>query len=664
MSKQLQETPAGEHLSAEAKTASETHDLDAARRSVEDAASVAAGLWLSYLFALFYIGIASGGVTHFDLLLERTVKLPFLSVELPLIAFFVLAPILFIVSHTYTLVHFIMLAAKVGGFDAALAAEHPALATQESLRRRLPSNVFVQFLSGPGDVRKGGLGLLLKAIAWSSLVVGPILLLLLIQAQFLPFHHEVITWLHRCAILADVILLWLLWPAVLESRSTIAWPSLWRYKWAALASLVPIALAFGVATFPSERISASIDRLETLPPRAVTAWLGRGLNDLHDLLFHGEIDQIRQRRDGLFSDTLVLSNFNAQKTAKIENLEFASVRQSLILRGRHLEGAVFLNTDLRKVDLTDARLQGAQLAGAQLQGAILDGAQLQGAKLDWAQLQGANLNRARLLGAWLDSAQLQGATLTGAGLQGAWLRNAQLQGATLEKALLFGASLKDAQLQGASLLAAQLQGVDFAGAALKATSLTHAYLWRARFDPQTFLARIQARDAGVIWDEAQTVWDQKTGVGTREPWTMARYLALETTIETDAPQTLIENAPEPNLRALALRQIASLNPERPFEARSQTLGWRKEFESAMVGPDVFAKALAEELKSAVCSGGVNAPYILRGLLNNYRIRATQAQAKALIEEILKPATCAVASNLTDNDRAELQAIAKEAGGAL
>jgi hypothetical protein len=30
------------------------HDLDAARKSVEDAASVSAGLWLSYLFVLLY----------------------------------------------------------------------------------------------------------------------------------------------------------------------------------------------------------------------------------------------------------------------------------------------------------------------------------------------------------------------------------------------------------------------------------------------------------------------------------------------------------------------------------------------------------------------------------------------------------------------------------
>ena len=61
------------------KFAKQAGDLDAIRKSVEDAAAVSAGIWLSYLFVLLYIGIAAGAVTHKDLLLENPVKLPFLS---------------------------------------------------------------------------------------------------------------------------------------------------------------------------------------------------------------------------------------------------------------------------------------------------------------------------------------------------------------------------------------------------------------------------------------------------------------------------------------------------------------------------------------------------------------------------------------------------------
>lgn len=75
--------------------AKKAHDLEAIKKALEDATSVGAGFWLSYLFLMFYIAIAAGAVTHVDLLLENPVRLPFLNVELPLKAFFFLAPILF-----------------------------------------------------------------------------------------------------------------------------------------------------------------------------------------------------------------------------------------------------------------------------------------------------------------------------------------------------------------------------------------------------------------------------------------------------------------------------------------------------------------------------------------------------------------------------------------
>jgi hypothetical protein len=73
-------------------------DLEAIRKAVDDAASVGGALWLSYLFVLFYLAVATGAVTHTDLFFENPVKLPF-NIELPLLAFFFLAPVLFIIMH-------------------------------------------------------------------------------------------------------------------------------------------------------------------------------------------------------------------------------------------------------------------------------------------------------------------------------------------------------------------------------------------------------------------------------------------------------------------------------------------------------------------------------------------------------------------------------------
>ncbi len=83
-------------------------------------------LWLSYIFVFLYLAIAAGAVTHKDLFFENPVKLPFLNVELPLIAFFTLGPALFLIVHAYILLHFAMLAGKVGAFHTELEAANQA----------------------------------------------------------------------------------------------------------------------------------------------------------------------------------------------------------------------------------------------------------------------------------------------------------------------------------------------------------------------------------------------------------------------------------------------------------------------------------------------------------------------------------------------------------
>jgi hypothetical protein len=137
--------------------AAKAKDLQALRDTVVDAASVGTGLWLSYLFVLFYFAIAAGAVTHRDLLLENPVKLPFLNVELPLKAFFILGPLVFLIVYAYVLLHFVLLAGKIGTFQTELEAQIGGDNVKTEVRRQLPSNTFVQSLAGPRDVREGRL---------------------------------------------------------------------------------------------------------------------------------------------------------------------------------------------------------------------------------------------------------------------------------------------------------------------------------------------------------------------------------------------------------------------------------------------------------------------------------------------------------------------------
>jgi uncharacterized protein YjbI with pentapeptide repeats len=316
-----------------------------------------------------------------------------------------------------------------------------------------------QILAGPRELRTGFFGFMLKLIALTTLVLFPILLLLLLQIQFLPFHDVTITWAQRIALVLDIVLLWLLRPPILADLSVESFGRVRNLAWvvrgfglvlAGVMSIVAIWFSIVVATIPSEWPETALAALD----RAQWRFADVAVASTHDLLFAGEVDETTRRRKSLFSNTLVLPGFNLYEALKIDEPKKLAWKVLLFdLRARHLEQVVLGGADLTKADLTGAKLQGASLDFATLQGASLERAQLQGASLYEAQLQGASLYKAQLQGASLEQAQLQGASLYEAQLQGASLKQAQLQGASLAHAQLQGTSLDVAQLQGASLFA-------------------------------------------------------------------------------------------------------------------------------------------------------------------------------------------------------------------
>ncbi|MFZ3326020.1 MAG: pentapeptide repeat-containing protein, partial [Methylocella sp.] len=196
---------------------------------------------------------------------------------------------------------------------------------------------------------------------------------------------------------------------------------------------------------------------------------------------------------------------------------------------------------------------------------------------------------------------------------------------------LQGASLVDAQLQGASLWGAQLQGADFRNSTLAGTNMSGAAVWRTSFVAASLTAIFEdkLKESALTKDE---------------------FAALEVMI--------MKEVPEGELRDQALKRITILNPDifGPEASEQETLEKRR------VDKTAYSSALADELKSLACSGDEDAPYIVRGLIANYRIKETGDQAPDLVEAILKP-DCLVSAALTDADKAALIKIAKEATGA-
>jgi uncharacterized protein YjbI with pentapeptide repeats len=619
-------------------------DLEAIKKAVDDAASVSGGLWLSYLFVLFYLAVAAGAVTHIDLFFEKAVKLPFLGIDLPLVAFFIVAPILFVIVHTYTLVHLVMLTDKAKRYHQALYMKikdangtvgERRKATRDKLRRQLPSNILIQFLAGPSDLREGAFGWLLWAIAVITVVVLPALLLLMIQIQSLPYQGFYIVWTQRIALLVDLAFVWWLWRKVLpggESDSKKPWSSVIWVRIGQLSTLIAIVFSCAIATFPGE-----------LQEDLLAKWdQGTLAVTVHDMLFSREPNPETHRRFP-FSNTLVLPGLNVYEGLGIDDPQKVKWRDFVFRpRGRDLRGAIFSFAILPRVDFTGAKLQGAQLDSAQLQGAMLDHAKLQGASLDLAKFQGAWLDSANLQGASLKSANLQGASLHSAQLQGASLTNADFQGADLSSAQLQGASLEQAHLQGAWFNDAQLQGASFSEAILKATYLRGAYLWRSYGLP-TELSAIDV----VVDNKTWQAWDVKDKA-------YEKLYASLLLLPSLSPRSR-------DLRTGAFARINGLDPASTplFDDKP----WRKKVdEMKPVQVKSYREALAESLQALFCPGDENEAFVVRAVAKKFnQLQKAGPAARDLIAELLNKnsSDCSVAASLTDADRATLLRIQQD-----
>jgi hypothetical protein len=80
-----------------APRSSRTCDLSSLQGAVNNASSGAAALWLSFLTFMAYLTMTVGAVSHEALLRQTGIQLPVLNVQLPLVGFFWIAPLFFLV---------------------------------------------------------------------------------------------------------------------------------------------------------------------------------------------------------------------------------------------------------------------------------------------------------------------------------------------------------------------------------------------------------------------------------------------------------------------------------------------------------------------------------------------------------------------------------------
>ena len=272
-----------------------------------------------------------------------------------------MAPFIVLIIHAYALMHFIMLGKKASRFHNELRRQFPDSETKtqksgaapdgahkeirDKLRRLLPSNIFVQILAGPPELRTGIFGSMLKLIALTTLVVFPILLLLLLQIQFLPFHDVTITWAQRVALILDVVFLWLLRPPILANldvespqRAKFISRRLRAFGLASVTSIATIWFSFMLATIPNEWRSGPLSYVAAIEPKAA-----------NKLVFEVADPKTALITGSWPANTLRLQDFDIYEALKVDDPKKLDWKDHTFdLHSRQLEGAVFIARNLAK----------------------------------------------------------------------------------------------------------------------------------------------------------------------------------------------------------------------------------------------------------------------------------------------------------------------------
>jgi hypothetical protein len=332
-------------------------------KAVNEASGKAFALWVTFLTVGIYLAITVGTTTDLQLLLGAPVKLPLLGVDMPLVAFYSFAPLMFVALLLYVLMQLYLLANLLRLFDDDLRAADMIEQERRAIRAQLDKFVFTQYLVGAPQenfVRR-----LMWAVVWLSFVAGPVLLLFGFLIRFLPYRAFWVTdQLNRFPVLLDIWLLWQLWPEIDTDVQKLLGAKLWKRVFFFLIAV---------------------------PWSAAQIW------------------------PQAFSH-LVLEN---ERLVEPDKVKLDNLTVTLSLRGRNLEFASFRGSDLRKADFFGADLRGAEFSDAKLANTVLRDAELGESTLKGVDLSGANLSGAHLWRADLSGADLGGADLSDADLNGA-----------------------------------------------------------------------------------------------------------------------------------------------------------------------------------------------------------------------------------------------------
>jgi uncharacterized protein YjbI with pentapeptide repeats len=483
--------------------------------AINDAASYCRTLWAAFIGYAATLFILTSGTNHEALLRRTPVKLPLFDVDsgIPLLLFYVIAPLLLVLFHLNLLMKLQDLRVRVHDLIVPLnyVDDDNAQFERNRLRRRLMAFDYATLNAGLVTDRRERI--LLRVVTDTTVFIMPVLLLLFVQLQFLPYHDWRISWLHRAFVVTDLALIAYIQLWLGTNRTGLA-------PGTSIFSLTPRSIAMG-ALFAVPVLISTIVLAFPGEPQDVF-WKAASPSPYAPLAGGDIAEKFGVRRSLYLSDRTLWAQDPPEDLLQalsedatiiaLHGLEDAGPQllrtvqrirnAALNLRGRNLSYANFENSSLIAVDfspnlnteqmrafqaMADAEeraggfadpnngtdISGASFSGADLRGALLPYAHADGVNFRGANLQSSDVSHGQFLAADFSTAQIQEANFTGARMQGAFFRDAQLQAAILTRS----------QLQGAHLEHAQLREANFTGAAITAEQLSGTEWQRATLDP-------------------------------------------------------------------------------------------------------------------------------------------------------------------------------------
>jgi uncharacterized protein YjbI with pentapeptide repeats len=441
--------------------------------NIAEASKNARRIYFLYLGFIGYCALTVVSTSDRQIVLNETVSLPILKIDVSLNGFFILAPLIAIFVFSYLQLYLNIRKDLI----TRLKTKFPPAG-----RERL----YPWMLLALDYPTKGLIGALQSAIVKFSMWWSLPLVLALISAWYIKKHDPIMTYtIGVSPILGTVVVLcfWFHYEDIKLRMRQLPRLMLRNPGKTALLSVVVmfevviliLIIPMAINGFPQIASKGAVERA--------------ALEIIAEVTNRTDMGVLRYRVTRYLKSWLCV-DLNYQKLVQEPETDYVGLFWANLSNAR-LEGANLARVVLKRADLEDAHLQNATMVSANLIEARLQRANLQGADLRQANLRGAKLGRAVLKGANLKGAQIQEADLGGAELRGAVLEGADLEGANLIRADVREANLRNANLQRTSFERANLQATDFKGADLRGAKLGGAELQNAYFHGAKGLTRDQ-----------------------------------------------------------------------------------------------------------------------------------------------------------------------------